>query len=409
MHMNNIINRPKIEDLFSTRIAGMRSSEIRELLKLLDRPEMISFAGGLPNPDAFPIEKMKRVVSHVMEAHAREALQYGTTEGHAKLRQVICGGMQDHFGVPGLEMKDIMITNGSQQALNLLSQLFLNPGDCVLTSDPTYLGAILTFRSFQANIESVPLDEQGIRVDLLSERLRYLAKENKLPKFIYLIPSFQNPTGVTIPGENRREIYRLIEHYGVLLIEDDPYGLLRFEGEHVPLIKSMDNAERVIYLGTFSKILAPGYRIAWMIAAEEIIAKATIAKQAQDLCTNTFGQYCVFEAIYHDVLFPHVAEIIRLYKTKRDRMLAAMDRYFPKEVSYTRPQGGMFLWVTLPDGSDAFEMLKRSIEKNVAYVIGAPFFPNGGGHNTFRLNYSYASDDHIDEGIQRLAEVIKSQ
>jgi 2-aminoadipate transaminase len=406
--MNKTTNKPNIEELFSTRVAGMHASEIRELLKLLDRPEMISFAGGLPNPDAFPIEKMKRVVSHVMEVHAREALQYGTTEGHAKLRNVICGGMNDHYGVSGLDAKNIMITNGSQQAMNLLSQLFLNPGDIVLTSDPTYLGAILTFRSYQAEIESVPLDEQGIRVDLLKERLASLAKRQTLPKFIYLIPSFQNPTGVTIPEENRREIYRLIERYGVLLIEDDPYGLLRFEGSHMPLLKSMDVSDQVIYLGTFSKILAPGYRVAWMIAPEEIIAKATIAKQAQDLCTNTFGQYCVFEAIYHDVLFPHIAEIIRLYKGKRDCMLAAMDRYFPESVSYTRPQGGMFLWVTLPETYDALEMLKKAIGQNVAYVVGAPFFPNGGGFNTFRLNYSYASDDHIEEGIRRLAEVIKS-
>ena len=397
----------KIEEYYSSRVAGMRSSEIRELLKLLDRPEMISFAGGLPNPDAFPIEKMKRVVNHVMEVHAREALQYGTTEGHAKLREVICGGMNDHFGVAGLDMQNIMITNGSQQALNLLSQLFLDPGDIVLTSDPTYLGAILTFRSCQAKIESVPMDDQGIKITLLKERLARLAKKNKLPKFIYLIPSFQNPTGVTIPEKNRREIYRLAAHYDTLLIEDDPYGLLRFEGDHVPLIKSMDETQQVIYLGTFSKILAPGFRVAWMIASEGIISKATIAKQAQDLCTNTFGQYCVFEAIYHDVLFPHVAEIIRLYKRKRDRMLTALDHYFPKDVSYTRPQGGMFLWVTLPEAFNALDLLKTAIEKNVAYVIGAPFFPNGGGHNTFRLNYSYASDDHIEEGIKRLAGVIK--
>lgn len=399
----------KIEEFFSSRVAGMRSSEIRELLKLLDRPEMISFAGGLPNPDAFPIEKMKRVVNHVMEVHAREALQYGTTEGHAKLREVICGGMNDHFGVSGLDMQNIMITNGSQQALNLLSQLFLDPGDIVLTSDPTYLGAILTFRSYQAEIESVPMDDQGIRIDMLEERLAQLAKKNKLPKFVYLIPSFQNPTGVTIPEKNRRAIYRLSAHYDILLIEDDPYGLLRFEGEPVPLIKSMDVTQHVVYLGTFSKILAPGYRVAWMIAPGQIISRATIAKQAQDLCTNTFGQYCVFEAIYHDVLFPHIAEIIRLYKGKRDRMLAAMDQYFPEDISYTRPQGGMFLWVTLPEDYNSLDLLKKAVDKNVAYVIGAPFFPNGGGHNTFRLNYSYASDDHIEEGIRRLSDAIQNR
>ena len=397
-----------ISSHFAKRVSNMQSSEIRELLKLLDNPEMISFAGGLPNPDAFPIEKMKGVVNHVMEVHAREALQYGTTEGHAKLREVICGGMKDHYNVAGLDPKNVIITNGSQQALNILSQLFLNPGDRVLTSDPTYLGAILTFRSYQAKIECVPLDDNGIRLDLLAERLEHLAKINKLPKFIYLIPTFQNPTGVTIPDENRRMIYQLAQKYAILLIEDDPYGLLRFEGEHVSLLKSMDKEGLVIYLGTFSKILAPGFRVAWMIAAEEIISKATLAKQAQDLCTNTFGQYCVFEAIHHNVLFPYIAEIIKLYKKKRDCMLDAMDRYFPDNVTYTRPLGGMFLWVTLPESYDALTMLKSAIDKKVAYVVGRPFFPNGGGHNTFRLNFSYVSNNDIEVGIRRLVNVVKS-
>ena len=397
-----------VANKYAVRTTNMRSSEIRELLKLLDNPKMISFAGGLPNPDSFPVEKLKLVVNHVMEVHSREALQYSTTEGHAKLREVICGGMKDYYNVPGLDLNNIIITNGSQQALNLLSQLFLNPGDNVLTSDPTYLGAILTFRSYQAKIESVPLDDNGIRVDLLEERLRYLAKQKKLPKFIYLVPTFQNPTGVTIPENNRRIIYQLIQKYDLLLIEDDPYGLLRFEGKHVPLFKSMDRDDRVIYLGTFSKILAPGFRVAWMIAAEDIIAKATIAKQAQDLCTNTFGQYCVFEAIHHNVLFPYIAEVVKLYKGKRDCMLNFMDRYFPENVSYTRPQGGMFLWVTLPETYDALEMLKRAIEKKVAYVAGNPFFPNGGGHHTFRLNFSYVSDNNIKIGIRRLVKVVNT-
>ncbi len=393
--------------LYSRSSNNMKSSEIRELLKLLNSPDMISFAGGLPNPDAFPIDKMKPVVEHVMQSHARDALQYGTTEGNNKLRDVIARGMGQQYGAPQ-SLSNIMITNGAQQGLDLISKIFLNPGDKILTSNPTYLGAIMAFQAHQAQISAITLDENGIIPELLEEKLEYMEQRKEQAKFLYLVPTFQNPTGVTIPLKRREKIYDIICRHDLLLIEDDPYGLLRFEGKREPLIKSIDDENRVIYLGTFSKILAPGFRTGWIAAHEEIIRKATIAKQAQDLCTNNFGQYCIFEAIYHDILFPHIKEIITIYKEKRDLMIEALKEFFPKEVNWNKPQGGLFLWLVLPEFINSLTMLPRAIENNVAYVTGEPFFPNGGGHNTMRLNYSFASNDQIRTGIERLSEVIKT-
>jgi 2-aminoadipate transaminase len=396
------------EGRYSQAAARLRASEIRELLKLLNKPGMISFAGGLPNPDAFPVEGLKPVVGHVMEEHARDALQYGTTEGHNKLRDAIARGMEEHLGV-SQRMQDIVITSGSEQALYLVSKVLLNAGDRVITDAPTYLGALLTFGVFGAQVEGVAMDGDGMIPDALEEKLCYLSARNESPKFIYLMPSFQNPTGVTMPGERRRRVYELARRFDLLVVEDDPYGFLRFEGKPEPPIKSMDDDGRVLYLGSFSKILAPGFRIGWLAAPPDVCNKVTLAKQAEDLCTETFGQYVVFEAMRSNLLFPHIAKIVALYRAKRDRMLAAMERAFSSEVRWNRPSGGMFIWVELPAGMDALEMFTRAVERNVAYVVGTPFFPNGGGRNTFRLNFSFASDDEIDEGIRRLGAVIREE
>jgi 2-aminoadipate transaminase len=383
----------------------MKASEIRELLKLTQRPEVISFAGGLPNPDAFPIEGLQTVIEHVMAEHPREALQYGATEGHNKLRDAIARGMGEVYGAPQ-KVQNILITHGSQQALNLLTHVLLDPGDTVLTGSPTYLGAVMSFNAFQARITTLPLDEQGIRVDLLDEKLASLAKEKRLPKFVYLVPTFQNPTGATIPLERRRRIYELLCEYDLLLVEDNPYGFLRYEGEDVPIVKSMDEEDRVVYLGSFSKILAPGFRIAWMAAPESILNKVVLAKQAQDLCSNTFAQYCIFEAMYHDLLFPHIEEIIKLYRGKRDAMLRAMDKHFPARVLWNRPEGGLFLWVVCPPFINTRDMFAKAIANDVAYVVGQAFYPDDGGHNTMRLNFSHASDEMVEEGVRRLAGVM---
>ncbi len=394
--------------LFSTTALGLRASEIRELLKLLDRPEMISFAGGLPNPEAFPVTELTQVVSHVMAEHAAEALQYGPTEGHYRLRNAIAQGMGTHYGAPQ-QPENILITSGSQQGLHLLASLLLNPGDTVLAASPTYLGALLTFRAVSARVEGIAADDQGMIPEALEERVKRLASENQRLKLIYLVPTFQNPTGRTMGLERRRAIYAVASRHDLLIVEDDPYGLLRYEGEPVAPIKSLDVEGRVAYLGSFSKILAPGFRIGWLAAEATLTRKAVLAKQAYDLCANTFGQYCVYEAMRHDVLFKHIDVIKSIYRRKRDLMLSAVGDLFPREARYNRPEGGLFLWFELPAAVDALELLPKAIEHDVAYVTGKPFFPDGSGHNTFRLNFSYARDEQIVEGVRRLARVIQEE
>ncbi len=397
-----------LQRLFSIVAGRLRASEIRELLKLLDRPEMISFAGGLPNPAAFPLVAMNEIVAHVMKDHGPEALQYGPTEGHFRLRSAIARGMGQHFGAPQ-EVDNILITTGSQQALYLLCTVLLDPDDIVLTASPTYLGALLTFNAHRARVQGVATDNEGIVPDALEEQLRVLTSEGHRVKFVYLVPTFDNPTGRTMNLARRRRVYELAIQYDVLIIEDDPYGLLRFEGQAVPPIKSMDEEGRVAYLGSFSKILAPGFRVGWLAGDATLQRKAVLAKQAQDICTTVFGQYCVFEAMAHDMLFDHIKKICSLYQSKRDLMLAAMAQEFPNCVRWNRPEGGLFLWLELPPAIDTTELLPKAINRDVAYVTGRPFFPDGTGHNTLRLNFSYADDQHILEGIHRLASVIKAE
>ena len=397
-----------LETLFSRSAKMMKASEIRELLKLTRQPEIISFAGGLPNPDAFPVGNIKKMVDHVMERHARDALQYGTTEGHNKLRAAIVHGMKQIDDVT-TDIHNIIITTGSQEALYLLSKVLLDPGDTVLTAAPTYIGATSTFLAHQANIECIPIDENGIRVDLLEGELERMSRRKKLPKFLYLVPSFQNPTGVTIPPDHRSKIYDLVCQYDLLLVEDNPYGLLCYDGDRVLPIKAQDTEDRVLFLGTFSKILAPGFRVAWSCGPAELVNKMSLAKQAVDLCSNTFGQYVVYEAIHHNLLFPHVDVIKRLYKEKRDAMLDAMERYFPKEAKWNIPQGGLFIWVRLPYSINTKDMFPRAVANNVAYVVGQAFYPDGSGLNTMRLNFSHSTNEQIEEGIKRLGMVINDQ
>jgi 2-aminoadipate transaminase len=393
------------QSFLSSVARRLRASEIRELLKLLDRPDMISFAGGLPNPAAFPDKALQDVVSHVMTSHAAEALQYGPTEGHHRLRNAIAGGMGVHYGAPQ-ELDNILITTGSQQALSLLAQIVLDKGDVVLTANPTYLGALLTFNAVSSRVEGIASDELGMLPEALERRCEELAAAGARAKLIYLVPTFANPTGVTMPEDRRRRIFDIACEREILIAEDDPYGLLRYDGASVPLLKSIDTEGRVAYLGTFSKILAPGFRVGWLAADPLLIRKAVLAKQAQDICTTTFGQYCVFEAIHDNVLFPHVGRIKTIYRAKRDLMLHAVERMFPAEARFSRPEGGLFLWVELPPELDALALLPKAMERDVAYVIGRPFHPDDSGHNTFRMNFSYASDDRIEEGVRRLAGVI---
>ena len=397
-----------IERLFSKRANRMRSSEIRELLKLTQIPGMISFAGGLPNPKAFPVDIIHQCIDETFNNNSEKALQYGTTEGVTKLRRVLAERMRKKRNID-CELHDIIITSGAQQALSLAAITFLDPGDTYLTSVPAYLGAVQAFHAFEANCESIPMDEEGIDTDSLRRNLERLRRTGIYPKFFYSVPTFQNPSGETMSLNHRKELLDIASEYDFLIIEDDPYGDLIFEGEQIPPIKSLDKRGRVIYLSTFSKILAPGFRLGWVIASKEILDKLILAKQATDLCTNVFSQYVAYEYVKRGFLDEQVNKISIMYKHKRDVMLDSLQKYFPKQVTWTVPKGGMFIWITLPKTIDTRLMFQKALSKKVAYVVGEAFFPEGGNYNSMRLNFSYSEDDIIQEGIKRLADVINEE
>ena len=397
-----------IDRLFSKRATRFRASEIRELLKITQIPGMISFAGGLPNPLAFPVDIIHECIEKTFQKNIKQALQYGTTEGLTSLRGVLAERMKKNNHI-NCELHDIIITGGAQQALSLVALCFLDPGDTYLTCVPAYLGAIQAFSAFEANCESIPMNDEGIDTDSLRRNLERLRRTGVNPKFIYTVPTFQNPSGETMVLGHRRELLDIASEYDFLIIEDDPYGELIFEGKSIPPIKSFDKKGRVVYVSTFSKILAPGFRLGWVIASKEILDKLILGKQATDLCTNVFSQYIAYEYINGGYLDRHVQQIKKLYKRKRDVMLKALKEYFPSEVKWTMPKGGMFIWITLPKSIDTRLMFQKAMTKKVAYVVGEAFFPEGGNYNSMRLNFSYSEDELIKEGIKRLAEVIKDE
>jgi 2-aminoadipate transaminase len=399
------------EDRYAHRTQRMGSSVIRELLKFTQQPDIISFAGGLPAPEVFPLKEFQQACNIVLQEQGPEALQYSTTEGHLPLRAMILR----HTARYAIEVStdNIMITSGSQQALDFIGRLFINRGDRVLVESPTYLGALQAWNAYGAEYVSVPTDMNGMITSELEKGLR------TGPKFIYVLPNFQNPTGSTLSQERRLQLIELADRYGVPIIEDDPYGQLRFEGDHLRPIISLDSdyhkrngfaySGNVIYMSTFSKLLAPGLRLAWVIAPEQVIRKLVMAKQAADLHTATFNQIVAHQIGKDGFLDSHVKTIRSIYKERRDVMLETMSEFFPAEVSWTHPNGGMFLWGILPKDMDAAEMLKTAIERKVAFVPGFAFHANGGGNNTMRLNFSYSNPDTIREGISRLGRVLKEQ
>jgi len=397
-----------IERLFSKRANRLRSSEIRELLKLTQMPGMISFAGGLPNPKAFPVDIIHQCIDDTFKKNSEKALQYGTTEGVTKLRRVLAERMRKTRDID-CELHDILITSGAQQALSLAALVFIDPGDTYLTSVPAYLGAVQAFHAYEANCESIPMDEEGIDTDSLRRNLERLRRTGIYPKFFYTVPTFQNPSGETMSLNHRRELLDIASEYDFIIIEDDPYGDLIFEGEQIPPIKTMDKRGRVVYLSTFSKILAPGFRLGWLVASKDILDKFVLAKQATDLCTNVFSQYVAYEYVKGGYLDEQVKTISSLYKHKRDVMLSALKKHFPKEVEWTIPKGGMFIWISLPKMIDTRLMFQKALAKKVAYVVGEAFFPEGGNYHSMRLNFSYTDDETIKEGIKRLSEVIKEE
>ncbi|MFL7893163.1 MAG: PLP-dependent aminotransferase family protein [Anaerolineales bacterium] len=393
---------------YAQRTQRMGSSAIRELLKYSEEPDLISFAGGLPAPDVFPVEEFREACDRVLTEHGPAALQYGTTEGYLPLRDMIAR----HSARYGIKITpdNVLITSGSQQALDLLGKILIDPGDRILVESPTYLAAIQAWNAYGAEFITVPMDNDGMNTDYLEEALR------AGPKFIYVLPNFQNPTGVTLSMERRQKLIELADQYGVPVVEDDPYGQLRYEGEHLPSIVVLDSQFRddgtpcyrgnVIYLSTFSKTLAPGLRLGWVIAPPEVIRKLIQAKQGADLHTSTFNQFVAHEVSRGGFLDRHIHLIREVYGKRRDVMLAAMDRYFPAGVDWTYPQGGLFLWGTLPSYMNAQDLLKSCLNKKVAFVPGEPFHPTGGGKNTMRLNFSNATPEEIRIGIERLGIAI---
>jgi 2-aminoadipate transaminase len=397
-----------LERLYSDRAGKMRKSVIRELLKVAQDPEIISFAGGLPNPDSFPIQDLNTIIQSVMKKYGKSALQYGTTQGLIDLRKSLADRAYKE-GVKDITEDNVIITNGSQQALDMVGKLFLNPGDTALVGLPSYLGGINAFKSYESNLTGIPLDEDGLRVDILEDTIKDLLKENIIPKFIYVIPTFQNPAGVVMPENRRKKLVDIAHDYDLVIVEDDPYGKLSYDIDHIKPIKAFDDDGRVIYMSTFSKILAPGFRLAWTIASEELTRKMIICKQALDLCTNTFTQYIANEFMRKGSLDLHILKINEMYKPKRDIMINAIEQYFPEGYTCNKPKGGMFAWITLPEGIDTETMFLDAIKHKVAYVHGKAFHVDGGGERSMRLNFSYSSNDQIDEGIKRLSNVIEER
>lgn len=388
---------------FANRIDSLRASDIREILKITQRAEVISFAGGLPAPELFPVEEMKQISRLLMEESGRVALQYSTTEGYEPLRQKIAARIGRKFQTQA-SAEEVMITSGSQQALDFTGKLFLDAGDVVLCESPTYLAAISAFRAYQPEFIAVPTDDDGM---IIEELERILATTDNV-KLVYVIPDFQNPTGRTWSRERRRRFIETVSRYGVAVLEDNPYGELRFEGEILPSIKSMDREGLVIGTGTFSKTFCPGMRIGWLVAAPPVIEKYVLIKQGADLCTSLRNQMEIDLFMERFDFEGNLVRLTELYRQRRNAMVAALEAMMPEGVSFTRPQGGLFLWVTLPERIKAIELLKRCLEQNVAFVPGDSFFPNGGVENTLRLNYSNMPEDRIREGVARLAAAIRS-
>jgi len=396
------------ERLYSDRAGKMRKSEIRELLKLTQDPEVISFAGGLPNPKSFPVEELKSIQQSVLEHHSKIALQYGTTHGIPELREILAERGRKE-GMKNVGIDNTIIISGSQQGLDAVGKIFLNPGDIALVGLPSYLGGINAFRSYEANLIGIPLDKDGMRVDLLEDKLEELAKKKQQVKFVYTIPSFQNPAGTMMPESRRKKLVDLASEYDFVILEDDPYGKLCYDTPYVKPIKTFDDEGRVIYMSTFSKILVPGFRLAWIIADEDILRKIELCKQALDLCTAPYTQFIAYEFMERGSLDLHIMKICEMYKPKRDVMMRSMKKYFPEGYTCNRPKGGMFAWVTLPEKIDTEIMFLDAIKEKVAYVHGKAFCVDGGGGSSMRLNFSYSTNEQLDEGMKRLGAVIEKK
>ncbi len=389
------------EDFFSKRIKLTPSSFIREILKVTQKPEIISFAGGLPNPVSFPQEELKISMNRIADKFGAKIYQYSTTLGLDSLREYIVERYKKIWNMD-ITIDNVIITTGSQQALDLIGKVFVNEGDKVMVESPSYLGLLQAFHLYQANFIQTKLNDDGLDI----EELKKTIKTYK-PKLAYLIPNFQNPTGLTYTQENRKKVFEVIKDENMILIQDDPYGELRFtDDDRIPYI-GLNQTEKNIYLGSFSKIVTPGMRLGYVIANKEIIKMLETAKQASDLHSNIFGQYLISDYLYNNDLDKHIEKIKKLYKTQATAMVEAMKKYFPKNIKFTIPKGGMFTWVTLEEGKSSTKLFNKAIEKNVAFVPGNPFYVDTTKDvNTLRLNYTNADEKTIEEGIKRLSQAL---
>jgi 2-aminoadipate transaminase len=385
---------------YAERVAGLKSSAIREILKVTGRPEVISFAGGLPAPELFPLKEIESAARDIFLKYGHLALQYSITEGFIPLREKIVNSLRS--AAERLDIGNVLITQGSQQGLDLLSKLYIDRGTVIFTENPSYLGALQSFCIFGADVAPIASDQGGIRIDALSEGLK-----RRRPALIYLMPSFQNPTGASLSMERRKMLIEIAIEQDLLVVEDDPYGELVFEGERSPSLFELGGMRNFIRLSSFSKTIAPGLRVAYLAADEETIKKLTLIKQGTDLQTNTLGQFLVDQYLQTGDYREHIKTLRRTYGQRRDCMLSSMAAHFPASLRWNRPSGGMFLWVELPREYDAREVLRRCLERNVAFVPGQEFFPDGSGKNTMRLNFSNAAPGKIEEGIGRIGETLK--
>jgi 2-aminoadipate transaminase len=393
--------------LFASRTKVMKSSAMRDLMAVTARPEVISLAGGLPDTSTFPPDTFAAVAQRIARESCAKALQYGPTEGLDETKACIAEVM----AAEGMrvDQEDLIVTTGGQQVIDLVTKALIDPGDVVIAEGPTYPGAVPVFSSYEADVVQVDMDSDGMRIDLLEETLERLERDGRRPKFIYTVPSFQNPAGVTMSQARRRRLVEVAHERELLVLEDNPYGLLRYEGEAPTPLLSLDGGVYVMYLGTFSKILSPGIRLGWVVAPPPVLEKINLGKQAADLCTSTLSQLMVQAYFEESRWRDYVESLTEIYRARRDTMLDALAEHFPRQAEWTRPAGGLFIWATLPDFIDTTDLLARALRDNVAFVPGEAAFLDGRGRNAMRLNFSGSDEDAIREGIRRIGEVVTEQ
>ncbi|HEY7950881.1 MAG TPA: PLP-dependent aminotransferase family protein [Solirubrobacterales bacterium] len=393
--------------LFAARTQVMRSSAMRDLMAVTARPEVISLAGGLPDTSTFPPQTFAAQMTRIAQESAAEALQYGPTEGFRETVDCIVEVMGAEGMLPDPE--DVIVTTGGQQAIDLICKTLVDPGDAVICEAPTYPGAIPVFCSYEADTIQVECDTEGMRIDELEAVLERLDGEGRRPKFVYSVPTFQNPAGVTMSLERRRRLVELARSRELLVVEDNPYGLLRFDGEAMPPLYQLDGGDFVVYVGTFSKILSPGIRLGWAVAPPPVMDKVVLGKQAADLCTSTLTQYFVREYFRDGNWREYVESLAGIYRSRRDAMVDALRRHFPPQATWTEPDGGLFIWATLPPYIDTSDLLAKALREDVAFVPGQAAYVDGSGHNSMRLNFSAGDEEEIREGIRRIGKVIGEQ